>query len=86
MDTPSPALINALNLSLNERAVFEALLRLKMARNVSVIAREAELPRTTTSYILLKFWKRNLVRRVMVKKRAKWMYNRLINKIGKGFN
>ena len=76
---PSPTLISALNLSKNERAVFDALIELRMARDVSVIARTAGLSRSTTLYILRKFLLRNLVRATMAKKRRKWMYNRMLN-------
>jgi ribonuclease Y len=47
--------INNLGLSSNEKAVLEALLGLKMARNVSVIARTAKVPRMTAYDILKKF-------------------------------
>lgn len=77
----SPVLINSLGFSSNEKAVFEALISLNMAQNVSRIARTAKLPRTTTLYILHKFKERKLVTRVTLKKRAKWMYNRQTNHV-----
>jgi DNA-binding MarR family transcriptional regulator len=85
MNTPQPslALINALGLSPREKAVFDALLYFQMARNVSVIARQAKLPRTTTLYILEKFENRKLARRSTVEKRAKWMYHKITNHIDK---
>jgi predicted transcriptional regulator len=80
---PSLALINALGLSPKEKAVFDALLSFQMARNVSVIARAAKLPRTTTLYILNKFDNRKLARRSTTEKRVKWMYHKITNHIDK---
>jgi DNA-binding MarR family transcriptional regulator len=80
---PSLALINALGLSPKEKAVLDALLSFQMARNVSVIARQASLPRTTTLYILRKFEKRKLARRSATEKRVKWIYHRITNHIDK---
>lgn len=80
INIPSLRFLNSLGLSQNERMVFDALLQLKMARNVSVIARTAKVPRTTTLYILKKFEIRKLVKRAINGKRDLWMYNRLNNK------
>ena len=77
----SPVLISALGFSLNEKVVLDALISLKMSHNVSQIAKRADLPRTTTLYILKKFEKRKLARKVLTKKRYKWMYNRATNHI-----
>ena len=71
--------INNLGLSSNEKAVLEALLGLKMARNVSVIARTAKVPRMTAYDILKKFEQRKIVKKVASGKRNLWMYNRSIS-------
>jgi hypothetical protein len=80
---PSLALINALGLSPKEKVVFDALISFQMARNVSVIARQAKLPRTPTLYILKKFEIRKLARRLATEKRTKWMYHKITNHIDK---
>lgn len=80
----NPAYFNALNLKPNEKAVLEALMRLKYPKSVASIAREAGIPRTTTEYILHKFKKRKLARQTHWidgrtggdTKRMYWMYNK----------
>jgi DNA-binding MarR family transcriptional regulator len=69
-------LLNALGLSSKEKIVLDALLSFQMAKNVSIIARKAQLPRTTTLYILKKFEKRKLAKRSTTEKRIKWMYHK----------
>ena len=44
-------------------------------RNVSRIAKDAGVPRTTTTYILNKLRKWKIARRVYHEKRDHWMYN-----------
>jgi DNA-binding IclR family transcriptional regulator len=65
-------LLMAMDLSKNEEAVLAVLRKQKMARNVSAIARDAGVPRTTTAYILKKFQKWRLARTVGHKKRTYW--------------
>ena len=48
-------ILEALNMSDAEKAVIAVIDRQKMARNVSQIAKDADVPRTTAIYILKKF-------------------------------
>jgi DNA-binding MarR family transcriptional regulator len=68
-------ILNALDLSENEKAVLAVLEKQKLARNVSRIAKDAGVPRTTTTYILNKLRKWKIARRVYHEKRDHWMYN-----------
>ncbi len=74
-----PPLRNILDLSPKESAFLDVLLRLKMARSVSAIASQAKLPRSTALYILRKFEKRGLTRKVLSGKRYLWMYDRKLD-------
>lgn len=65
-------LANAMELSENEKAVLAVLQSNKHAKNVSEIARQAGVPRTTAVYILKKFQKWKLARAVTYKKRRLW--------------
>ena len=68
-----------LGLSLREQKLLDALKLLKIAASVSKIAGTAALPRSTTLFLLRKFEKRNLARRITVGKRTRWMYDRKLN-------
>lgn len=72
------------NFSKNEIAVFNAISQLKFAKNVSVIARAAGIPRTTTLYILRRFEKEKIVSCMQrFSPREKKFTNRLIWKAKK---
>ncbi|GEM_PF-1589187 len=71
-------ILEALNMSQNEKAVFKTLEKQKMGRTVSKIARDAGIPRTTTDYILRKFEKWKLVRKIYSRKRYHWLFNRML--------
>jgi len=73
----------ALNLSENEKAVLTVLEKQKLARNVTKIAIDAGIPRTTAIYILKKLHKWKLSRKVTCGRRIHWMYNRAIDFAGK---
>ena len=53
-----------IDFSEKENAVIDALNRLQMARNVSRIAKEAGIARTTTAFILKKLEKREMAVRI----------------------
>ena len=53
-----------LDLSEAELKVMNVLQEIKLVQNVTFIAQKANLPRSTTLYILRKFLKRGLARRV----------------------
>ena len=74
-------LLTALDLSENEKAVSAVLEKQKMARNVSRIARDAGVPRTTAIYILKKLEKWKIARKVNYQKRIHWMYRRQLDRI-----
>ena len=78
MSTPeiNPKILESIGLSDNERMVFEVLLNQKLARNVSVIAKTARLPRTTVIYILRRLEQRKLAERVLHLRRLHWKYRR----------
>ena len=58
------AWLENLDLSENELKVMNALLDIQMYHNVTFIAKKANLPRTTTLYILKKFEKRKLAKQI----------------------
>ena len=58
------AWLKHLNLTETELKVMDALLEIKLTQNVTFIAEKADLPRTTTLYILKKFQKRKLAERI----------------------
>ena len=70
----------SLGLSNNERAVLKVLYTQKRPRNISNIAKHADIPRTTTDYILRKFQERRLVKRTMIGKRYYWKYNKSLDR------
>jgi len=74
-----------LDLSKAEQAVLDELLAYRMARNVSRIARNAGIPRTTALYILRRFKERKIVKDILNGKRYLWMYNRTIGPIRRAF-
>lgn len=78
-------ILETLGLSKAEQAMLDELLRYRMARSISQIARNADIPRTTAAYILQKFEKRKMVKRILNEKRYRWMYNRTIGQIRRAF-
>jgi predicted transcriptional regulator len=73
-----PALISAqFELSENEKRVLEAVQSFKMARNISDIAKKAELPRTTVDYIIKKLLRRKIVKKVQSRRRFYYLFNKL---------
>lgn len=88
MNTPtSPAswpeneIIGRIILSESEQKLVGALIGLSLATNVSVIARKAGLPRTTTFYLLRKFVKAKIARSIKRGKRTHYMFNRMKNRV-----
>ncbi len=78
-------ILETLDLTKAERAVLDVLLAYRMARNVSQIAKNAGIPRTTVLYVLKRFQKRKIVKNTLVGKRYHWMYNRTIGPIRRAF-
>lgn len=72
----NPKIIGSLGLSENEQIVFDELINQKLARNVSMIAKNVGLPRTTVIYILRRFHRRKMAERVLHGKRWYWKYKR----------
>ena len=72
-----PTLVDAkIELAENEKHVFDALVTFQMARSVSTIARKAGVPRTTTAYILNKFVKLNVAKKVEHGRRHRYLFIR----------
>ena len=76
---------DAIGLSANERALFDAIKSSKMSMNVSQVAEKAGIPRTTASYVLNSLEKRKLVRKVHVGKRFGWKYNKALDHVDEPF-
>jgi len=70
--------LEALGLSPKEHAVLVVLQQQPLADKVSRIAIKAELPHTTTSFILRKLEKRKLAKRVRLNNHFRWMYRKNI--------
>ncbi len=84
-----PSIIEAMNLSENEKKVFKALLNTQMASSVARLARLAGIPRTTAAYTIKSLQKRNvaiLVRHEKKGKRARWKYNKVLSYRNRNFN
>ena len=62
-----------LNLTEHDIAVLDVVRNQKVAKSTAGIARLAYLPRTTTDYILKKLQRYRLIRRILSRKRYKWM-------------
>jgi predicted transcriptional regulator len=80
MNTPldfklRPKIVGWINLSEQENKVIEALISLNYASSVLKIAKTANVPRMTADYVLKKFLKSNIVRRVQRGKRYKYVFN-----------
>lgn len=75
------AFIETLDLSAKEKSILDSLLSVQLSQNVSHIAKLAKLPRSTTLYILRKFERRKLVRKIIKGKRTYWLYRRSLNQI-----
>jgi predicted transcriptional regulator len=75
-------LYNALKLSEKEKAVIGVIEKQKMARNITEISSDAQIPRSTTAYIMKKLLKWRIVREVNTEKRVKWMFNKQLNYFG----
>lgn len=69
-------IVDALGLSENERAVFDALLKHQMSTNVSRIASRAQLPRMTVFDILKRLEKRSLVVKSKLGSKTLWRYKK----------
>lgn len=78
--TPRNFFIKDLDLSEKENIVLETLIQLKMGRNVTKIAREAGLPRTTVAFTLKKLENRKLAHRELINKRYYWTFRRVATK------
>ncbi len=76
----SPLNIRTLDLSASEKAVFDVLKNQKLGRDISKIAKDANIPRTTAAYILKKFRNRKIVRKVGTEKRGYWLYNKMLDR------
>jgi predicted transcriptional regulator len=74
-------ILEALNLSPKERVVLGVLQQQTLAQKISKIALRAELPHTTTSFILRKLEKRKLVARIKTNNHFRWKYKRNLDVI-----
>lgn len=80
-NTVHPIIAESLGLSEKEKKVFDVLTKQTLGRNVSVISKNAGLPRTTTFDILRKFKKRGIAMRVFVGKRYHWRYKKGLERL-----
>lgn len=68
--------LDALGLSQKEHAVLNVLQHLPLAQKISKIAFQAELPHSTTSFILKKLEKRKLATRIKSNNHFRWKYRK----------
>jgi predicted transcriptional regulator len=69
-------ILEALNLSTNERIVINIMRQQREAEKISTISKQCRMPHTTVSYVLRKLENRKLITRVKVNNHYRWRYRK----------